>query len=74
MTFAERVHAAREAKGLSRYATDKGAMLASGTTAAVEQGTRPNLTGSNLVALARVLGVTAEWLVTGCAPGTDQAS
>lgn len=47
---------------------DRLAGLTEGHTSAIETGNRPNVEARTAAALARVLGVSLDWLVTGTGP------
>ncbi len=45
--------------------------LSKGAVSMIESGNRPDPSGSTVAALARVLGVSADWLLSGTEPGPD---
>jgi transcriptional regulator with XRE-family HTH domain len=56
---------ARKVAGLATRDLDKLAGLTPGHTASIEAGRRPNPSVRTVLALARVLGVTCDWLIDG---------
>lgn len=71
--FGLRMRQAREAKGLSmnglaKAASTDGAKVSHATVSLVESGRQTAIDAETAVRLARVLGVTVEWLVTGDGP------
>ena len=66
-TLAERLKWAREAvdEGLSAREVDRVAGLHHGHTWAIESGARTNIESATSLALARVFGVSLDWLLTG---------
>jgi transcriptional regulator with XRE-family HTH domain len=64
-TLAQRLRRARDASELSARRLDKLAGLTPGHTTLIESGRRLNPTAATAAALARVLGVSLEWLVSG---------
>lgn len=66
--ISRRVRAARERAGLSREALAVAAAISWSAIAQIENGRRTNLRPSTLSALARALGVTIDYLVSGTAP------
>jgi len=63
--LAERLRHLRENAGLSAKALDVLADLTPGHTTLIETGRRADPSASTVEALASVLGVTLDWLVTG---------
>jgi transcriptional regulator with XRE-family HTH domain len=58
---------------LSARELDRLAGLHQGHVWAIENGHRPNIETDTCIALARVLGVSLDWLLTGDAPGPKRA-
>lgn len=67
-TLAERMRAARDAKGLGTNALDRLANVAKGNTSRVESGGRKQLGADVVARYAVALGVAHEWLATGLGP------
>ena len=61
----ERIALARSLAGIPRSDLDALAGLGRGHVSMIETGRRPNLEAKTAVALASVLGVTTDWLLTG---------
>lgn len=67
-TVGHRLRAARELVGLKELSArelDRLAGLHQGHVWAIETGHRPSIESDTAIALARVLGVTLDWLLTG---------
>lgn len=64
-TMRERLRIARETRGLSRHKLSLAAGLAQALAGAIERGDITDPGGSTIAALARVLGVSTDWLLTG---------
>lgn len=63
---AERLKHARElVDGLGQRELDRLSTLGMGHVSMIESGRRPNIEGATAVKLARVLGVSVDWLLTG---------
>lgn len=67
-TFADRLREAREQKQLSQGELARACGVAQGTIGNYETRVRKQPKGYVLLRMARVLGVSAEWLVDGMAP------
>lgn len=68
MSVVERLKQARTMAGLTGSELGKLAGLSGGVVSMIESGNRKDPSGSTVAALARVLGVTADWLLTGSEP------
>jgi transcriptional regulator with XRE-family HTH domain len=60
-----RVRTARNALGLSGRALDDKAGITPGHTSSIELGVRRTVTADTAAALARALGVSLDWLISG---------
>lgn len=63
--FGERLRRARKVRGLGLRALAKAAGVSHATVSLLESGRQDAIEVKAAVALARALGVTVEWLVTG---------
>lgn len=61
----ERLAAARQFAGLSARALDRLAGLGEGHVSMIESGRRPRIEAGTAEALARVLGLSLDWLLAG---------
>jgi transcriptional regulator with XRE-family HTH domain len=61
----DRLREARSLAGISGRRLDALAELRAGHVASIEAGRRPNIEAKTAMSLARVLGVTLDWLLTG---------
>ncbi len=64
-SLSTRLRDARSLTSLGTRELDRLAGLTEGHTSAIETGTRPNVEARTAAALARVLGVTLDWLIEG---------
>lgn len=64
-TFAERVKQVRLLRGMTARGVDAAAGIAPGHTWQIEKGNRTNPEARTVMGLARALGVTVDWLLTG---------
>jgi transcriptional regulator with XRE-family HTH domain len=65
MSFGERLQTARKLAGLNQGTLSELAGLSRGLVWAIEDGLRPDPTVKTAKALAAVLGISLDWLVTG---------
>ena len=65
MSLSEHVRMARALSGISARELDRLANLAEGHTSLIENGSRPNVEARTAAAIAQVLGVSLDWLVSG---------
>ncbi len=68
MSVVERLRKARGLAGLTGSELGTLAGLSKGTVSMIESGNREDPSGSTVAALARVLGVSADWLLSGTEP------
>ncbi len=68
MTVVERLREARKKADLTGAELGKLAGLSGGVVSMIESGNRKDPSGSTVAALAKVLGVSADWLLTGAEP------
>lgn len=71
--MAARLRWARDVAGLAGRDLDKLAGLTPGHTASIEAGRRANPRVGTVLALARVLGVTCDWLIDGSGAAPSRA-
>ena len=71
MTLVERLRQARQLGGVTGADLGVRAGLSKGAVSMIESGNRPDPSGSTVAALAKVLGVSADWLLSGTEPGPD---
>lgn len=67
-TLADRIKAAREAKGMTRAELARRVKISSTAMTFLEEGHSKDLQGSNVFPMADALGVSARWLLTGKEP------
>lgn len=73
-TIGSRLSRARTDKGLTRAALAAEAGLDRGAIRLIEEGKRKNPQVDTVALLARILGVTTDWLISGIAPGVVSES
>lgn len=64
-TLSDRLREARSFSSLSARELDRLAGIGQGHSALIESGQRPNVEAKTATALARVLGVSLDWLLMG---------
>jgi transcriptional regulator with XRE-family HTH domain len=64
-TLGDRLRQARELSGLSARALDRLAGLASAHSSHIERGVKKSISVDTAIGLARVLGISLDWLLTG---------
>lgn len=74
MTLVERLRHVRHLAGVTGADLGVLAGLSKGAVSMIESGNRPDPSGSTVAALAKVLGVSADWLLSGTEPGPEVES
>lgn len=71
MTLVERLRHARHLAGVTGADLGVLAGLSKGAVSMIESGNRTDPSGSTVAALAKVLGISADWLLSGTEPEPD---